>query len=346
MPARTLAILGLLSCTEDKIVTPTAMSPGPTDGPISTAPQPSTPAPSSTGGTGSTGSTSEPDSAIRFLALGDAGRGNEAQYDVGEAMAQVCDDLGCDFVLYLGDNFYNSGVSSVDDEQFETKFELPYEALDVPFFAVLGNHDLGLEGVGLEFWKAPTYVEYTQYSSKWTMPDVYYSVQWGELALFGLNTTDIFFGLGGDQERWIGDALQEVDPSTSWRIAFGHHPYLSNGPHGNAGSYEGIDEWVPLTEIPRGEFVQEFIEQNICGQFDLYISGHDHSRQWLEPSCGTTFVVSGAGSETTAFEGDNVTAFADDTTEGFLWMEIDGDRVNAKFFDRYANEDFDMSYVR
>jgi tartrate-resistant acid phosphatase type 5 len=41
------------------------------------------------------------------------------------------------------DNFYDEGVDSLDDEQFQTKFELPYADIDFPFWVVLGNHDYG-----------------------------------------------------------------------------------------------------------------------------------------------------------------------------------------------------------
>ena len=287
------------------------------------------------------------DTAIRFVALGDAGEGNLAQYAVADAMEVVCAQRGCDFALYLGDNFYDTGVSGVDDEQFYTKFESPYEELDFPFYVVMGNHDLGFDGIGLEFWKAPYYVEYTVQSTKWTMPDTYYSQQVGNVALFGLDTTEIFFDLADDQQRWLDAKLTAVDPSTDWIIAFGHHPYVSNGRHGNAGEYEGIPDWVPGAGIPRGDYIKEFFDESVCGKVDIYFAGHDHNRQWLEDTCGTTFVVSGAGAKTTDLEGRGTpTLFEDDTREGFLWVEIDGLRLTASFFDREGTEDYQLSYTK
>ncbi len=43
--------------------------------------------------------------SLRFVALGDAGEGNDAQYKVAGAMANLCAEKGCDFAIYLGDNF-------------------------------------------------------------------------------------------------------------------------------------------------------------------------------------------------------------------------------------------------
>lgn len=321
--------------------TPLATTP-PADPPVGTSsPAPPPPAPTLT--------TSHPTTApIRFVALGDAGEGNDAQYEVAAAMEVVCADLGCDFALYLGDNFYDSGVDSVSDEQFVTKFESPYQGLLFPFYVVLGNHDLGLDGVGLKLWKGPIYVEYSALSSKWTMPAEYYSVQTGNLTLVALNTTEIFFGLGDDQQAWLDATLAQVDPAvTDWTIAFGHHPYVSNGAHGNAGAYDDIPEWVPATEIPRGVYVEEVFAASVCGKVDLYISGHDHNRQWLGDTCGTTFVVSGAGAKLTPLEDrGNATLFEDDATEGFLWVELDGRTLTARFFDRYGNEDYWLTYVK
>ena len=61
---------------------------------------------------------------LRFVALGDGGEGNATQYKVGEAIKKWCqaqsdDAPGCDFALYLGDNFYDDGVESVDDPHFK-----------------------------------------------------------------------------------------------------------------------------------------------------------------------------------------------------------------------------------
>ncbi len=90
------------------------------------------------------------------------------------------------------------------------------------------------------------------------MPDTVYAFETRGVAFFALDTTEIFFGLGDDQQAWLDAQVAKVDPAaTDWTIAFGHHPYISNGSHGNAGTYEGIPSWVPGSEIPRGAFLKE-----------------------------------------------------------------------------------------
>ena len=83
--------------------------------------------------------------AVSFVAFGDAGQqagtGPANQTAVGDAMAKVCELRGCDFAIELGDNIYLSGVDSVEDEQWQTKFEQPYANFNYPIYAALGNHD-------------------------------------------------------------------------------------------------------------------------------------------------------------------------------------------------------------
>ena len=274
--------------------------------------------------------------------MGDGGEGNEDQYAVGARIAEVCaakDDTlgpGCDFVLYMGDNFYDDGVSSVDDEQFQTKFELPYEVLDLPFYVVLGNHDYG--ALSIYWWQADYEVEYSDYSDKWTMPDKYYAFVQDHAAFYGLNTNEILLGWSHEEQAsWLSSQL--AASSSTWNIAFGHHPYLSNGEHGNAGEYEGYD-WLP---IANGATVQTFMEESVCGGIDLYLCGHDHNRQWLEPSCGTEFIVSGAAAKTTDLVGrGSPTFYEDDSVEGFVWIELRDETLTGEIWSR----DGAMEYTR
>ena len=70
-------------------------------------------------------------------------------------------------------------------------------------------------------------------------------------------------------------------------------------------------------------------------------SGHDHNRQWFEPTCGTDFIVSGVGAKTTDLENrGNATFFEDDQKEGFMWIEIQNNCFYGEFYDFEGNLDF------
>ncbi|RZO46239.1 MAG: hypothetical protein EVA81_03720, partial [Proteobacteria bacterium] len=114
---------------------------------------------------------------LQLIALGDTVTGNNDQLEVSQGMAKVCEESGCDLVLLLGDNFYPSGVVSVDDLQFKTKFEEVYGNIKIPFFVVLGNHDVKQDAL--------SQVIYSLMSSTWRMPNYEYSFKTEDVRFFG-----------------------------------------------------------------------------------------------------------------------------------------------------------------
>lgn len=73
-------------------------------------------------------------------------------------------------MISTGDNFYESGVDSISDDKWQTTFEAIYDApaLQVPWYAVLGNHDYG--------GSAQAQIDYSKKSRRWTMPDRYFQI--------------------------------------------------------------------------------------------------------------------------------------------------------------------------
>ncbi len=217
---------------------------------------------------------------VRFITMGDSGSGSDGAFAVGQAIADVCaakagadnqpERAGCDFVVGLGDNIYEAGVTSVDDPQFAEKFEKPFEPVQLPFYMVLGNHDntgyVGGDGAGNA--RGEFQVDYTYFdgrlSDRWKMPDRYFQHDEGETAdgrplvsLFALDSNPIAGGFadadldyayhtyGINQLNWTVSAVG--GSQAEFKIAMAHHPYLSNGSHGNAGNYDGVpSEILPV----------------------------------------------------------------------------------------------------
>jgi hypothetical protein len=151
----------------------------------------------------------------------------------------------------------------------------------------------------------------------------------GDVTFFALDTQSIQLGFGADQAAWLPAEI--ANATTLWKIVFGHHPFLSNGPHGNAGDYDGV--------AGGGEDMEILVNSYMCGQVDLYLSGHDHNMQWLQSPCtGTEFIVSGAGQSTYPLVGSNPAIFETDTTTGFVWIEIDSNILTAVFYDELGTE--------
>ena len=244
---------------------------------------------------------------LNVVVLGDTGKGDARQMQVAQAIGKVCGDVGCDFALLLGDNIYPSGVVGVDDRGWQTAFEIPYGTLNFPFYAVLGNHDYGARGEGYEFGRGAHQIAYSQINPKWRMPATCYDFAAGPAHFFAFDTMRMVWNQNNDaaaQERWF---YAQPPPAKPWRIAFGHHSYRSNGPHGNAGEYDGRT-WPPAQS---GAAVRTFMQQTLCHSVDLYLSGHDHNRQILRGNddCPMHLVVSGAGSGVYRLSGKNPTVF-------------------------------------
>lgn len=75
------------------------------------------------------------DDRMAFLVLGDWGRRGEFNQSlVADAMARKAALIGPDLIVSTGDNFYESGLTSPDDEDFDASFRDVYhhKELQVP----------------------------------------------------------------------------------------------------------------------------------------------------------------------------------------------------------------------
>ncbi len=106
---------------------------------------------------------------LNFLIFGDWGRkGQKDQVEVATQMAISADKIDARFIVSVGDNFYDFGVTSVDDPQWQTSFEQVYStpSLQVPWQVILGNHDYR--------GNCDAQIAYGQTHPRWKMPARYY----------------------------------------------------------------------------------------------------------------------------------------------------------------------------
>lgn len=239
---------------------------------------------------------------LSFFALGCAGAGNEGQKIVAESMAETAEKYRTDFVLYLGDNFYGRGVKSIEDPQWKEKFEEVYhqDALQMPFNAVLGNHDYYLN--------PEAQVEYTKTSGRWHMPARYYSFKQAvsketEVEFFGLDTNLLLYGEADSQLIWLMEKLEAS--RASWKVVFGHHPLYS-------GAYKREKEQLRLRLI-----LEPLLKKY---GVDLYLSAHNHNIELFRQE-GIYYVVSGAGSRPRDVAWHESASFAG-ADLGFVWVRI------------------------
>ncbi len=202
----------------------------------------------------------------KICVFGDSGTAGDEQMLV----ASYLKEEGCDQVRVVGDIIYEDGLEGPDDQQFMDKFYDPYKEMlegDVPFYIALGNHDYNGD--------TKAWLELANRHTSIIFPAFYYAEVWDDICFvtFDTNTWWGFF----PQKDWIEESWPEISEGCSLSLAFGHHPYLSVGDHGDADSDD-----------------KDFLKEHVIGRFDAYFSGHDHDLSDEGEVDGTRLIVSGA----------------------------------------------------
>ncbi len=92
--------------------------------------------------------------------------------------------------------------------------------------------------------------------------------------------------------------------------------------------------------------MKDFGDDIWCGRADVYLCGHDHSRQYLNATCkGTELMVSGAGAKATTLPGKNPHHFQT-LTLGFLWLEIKGRTLTIEFVDADGTTEYTRTMTK
>jgi len=256
-------------------------------------------------------------SAFNFISIGDWGKVTNSQKAIADQMAVYSDKLKTKFFLILGDNFYEDGVASETDPQWNATYRQIYShaALQKPWFVFLGNHDH-------HFGRGAAQIDYYKHKrdDRWVLPDYFYSVtstlETGETVQFLfidtviLCDTDIsvipvseewpehlsasgsetarqareLFDLyrskqkaSDDHWTWVKNVL--VNSTADWLFVGGHYPVYSGGEHGD-------------TKCLKKHLNPMLREANV----DAYFSGHDHTAQHLQ-SHGVNYWLSGSAAK-------------------------------------------------
>ena len=72
---------------------------------------------------------------MNFLIIGDYGTSDIHQKVVAESMINLIKEHKVKFICGLGDNIYDFGVKSVNDNKFITHFEEPYKDISNDLFS-------------------------------------------------------------------------------------------------------------------------------------------------------------------------------------------------------------------
>jgi tartrate-resistant acid phosphatase type 5 len=278
-----------------------------------------------------------------IVLIGDSGKDNEGQYQVSLSMLNLCAKEKCDFGMMAGDNVYPGGVMSPNDPILETVFDKYYDPLNIPFLVALGNHDYGLLP---NKWKRGKYqLLHGVKNPNFYIPHYYYVKELDYAVVAVLDTNRLMWKKDLKvQGKMIEEALKHAQKANKWFIVLGHHPYLSNGKHGNAGKYEDVS--IPY--MVSGKYVKRFLDKHVCGKADFYFSGHDHSLQVFEKGsrgCNTHLVVSGSAASATKLLPRNTTKF--ETRElGFFHVGIGENALSLRAYNSKTELLFVQNYLK
>lgn len=237
--------------------------------------------------------------SVKFMALGDQGRGNAEQTELAKLMVDYRNIFPYDFALLMGDNIYGSDSA----EDLKTKFEDVYKTLldgGVKFYATLGNHD----GSNQRFY------EYFNMKG-----EEYYKIEKGDVSLYSLNSNY----MDKRQIKWMEEQFSA--DQAKWKIVFFHHPPYSSGDmHGSAKSLRKVVEPI-------------FMKYKV----DVVFAGHEHFYERIKPQNGIYYFITGAGGKIR--KGDikknsPLTEKGFDTDLSFMMIEIDKNEMHYQVISR------------
>uniref|UniRef100_A0A5B6ZBY4 Purple acid phosphatase n=1 Tax=Davidia involucrata TaxID=16924 RepID=A0A5B6ZBY4_DAVIN len=280
----------------------------------------------------------KPDGSLSVMVVGDWGRrGTNNQTEVALQMGIIGEKLDIDFIISTGDNFYDNGLTGINDPAFDESFSKIYTApsLQKQWYTVLGNHDYRGDAL------AQLSPILTKRDSRWLCLRSY--IVNGEIAeFFFVDTTpfqDKYFTELDDhtydwrgilpREKYLSNILKDVDlalreSTAKWKIVVGHHTIRSAGHHGD--TTELVTQLLPILQ---------------ANNVDLYINGHDHCLEHISShDSPLQFLTSGGGSK--AWRGGvnwwnpkEMKFYYDG--QGFMTMKITQTDVDIKFYDIVGN---------
>lgn len=280
---------------------------------------------------------------VVFYVIGDWGRmGSPNQQVVSHQMNEWAKKQSPDFIITTGDNFYDVGVSGLNDPHWQESFERVYrgeEIITKPWFVSLGNHDYGSN--------PDVEIQYSSISPRWRLPARYYTQlvhfsDGGKARLIFIDTSPFeksYYQIPGfrekllsqdttRQKKWLDSlcALNDVE----WKIVVGHHPLYTGGVRRNE------------KNTVRASLDPILIKNKV----DAYFCGHEHDLQILKSADQPTHhFLSGAGSDIRPTGRISQTIFSA-SIQGFMVAELSARRMRVKVVDFKGNVLFEKDLVK
>jgi acid phosphatase len=280
--------------------------------------------------------------ALPFLLVGDWGRhGQDNQHDVAVQMGKTGAAMDAQYTVSVGDNFYEDGVTGLDDPHWQNSYEQVYSAavLQRPWKVILGNHDYR--------GNVQAQLDYSKQSHRWQMPARYWTEttvlpDGAKAAFYYLDTSPFvksYYGSkvavqGQDSQAqldWLDAAL--AASSAEWNIVIGHHPVYTA-----LETEDGHDHDMP-------DLIARLLPLLQKHNVPVYICGHDHTLQAVQME-GIAFIVTGAGSLTYTPKTATIRGGFVSGAHGFMAASLSGKEFRYSLIDMNGNALFAQSVAR
>lgn len=213
---------------------------------------------------------------ISFLAFGDSGKGDVAQFETASALTAIARERSVQFGVHVGDIYYPHGIATAKDPAVKQLYVDAYR--DLPHVhAIMGNHDYGdSQGAGVP--EAVIAAAKTEVPGIYEFPQRYYSrrIIAGDVTVRMIFIDTSTLPVDPTQLAWLRDELAK---DSEYTIVAGHHPIYDNG-------------WRGASSITR-----KLILPLLDARADMYLCGHEHNQQVLHSKGGLPIIVSGAAAE-------------------------------------------------
>ena len=268
---------------------------------------------------------------VNFIVSSDMGRrGESEQQNIANLMGLHAELTDIDFVAVAGDPIHDEGVTSVDDEEWQLKFENVYTAESlqkIPWYVISGNHEY--------HGNVQAVLDYSNISGRWNAPARYFSMEYPvgrkQKALFVFIDTapmidkyregdeaDEYSDAGKQsiekQLYWLDSTL--VASKGHWKIVIGHHPIYAD------------TEKAESERTDMQERVGKILENR---KADFYISGHIHNFQYIKPEGKTVnYIVNSSASRSREANPIEGTVFCNGDP-GYSVFSVSADSVRFSF---------------
>jgi len=233
---------------------------------------------------------------LQFITFADWGGESYAPFTTQSqlAVAQAMAATSPEFVLAVGDNFYNDGVSSSSSQRFQSTFEDVYTgtSLQVPWYVVAGNHDY--KG------NVDAQVAYTNQSNTWTFPSYYYSFTKTFVSPSSGKNVAVQFVmidtvlLSGSWDNFEPQPLHDNNPlvaSLQWN-------WIRNTLHSSKADWVFVAGHYPIWSVAEHGPTQDLVQNldPLLQKYGVsaYLCGHEHNVQLFQGPA-LDYIVTGAG---------------------------------------------------